>query len=402
MRDEVCDYVREWSEKTEISATRLVEGLGLSRSKYYDWRRRYGKVNEHNAWVPRDHWLADWEKEAIVAYRLDHRDDGYRRLAYMMIDGDIVAASPSSVYRVLSGAGLLGRWNGKPSKKGTGFQQPLKPHEHWHTDISYLNIRGTFYYLCSVLDGFSRHIVHWEIRESMREADVEIVLQRARERFPDARPRIISDNGPRFIARDFKEFIRLSGMTHVRTSPFYPQSNGKQERWHGTLKRYCIRPGAPLSLEDARRIVAEFVEHYNTARLHSAIGYVAPLDKLEGRADAILAERERKLQVARERRATMRRSSTETVLTNRREETTIRMVGETEAGNAGERPARDSRPGRRMTVEGESSDSPALIQSPPMPHKTPGSGAEPHDVVTASASDGPESLIGVRRLSNSR
>ncbi len=158
-----------------------MDGLGIGRSKYYEWRRRYGKVNEHNAWIPRDHWLEDWEKEGIITYCLDHPGEGYRRLTYMMMDEDIVAVSPSSVYRVLKGAGLLGRWNRAPSKKGTGFQQPLKPHEHWHTDISYINIRGTFYYLCSVLDGFSRYIVHWEIRESMTEADVEIVLQRARE-----------------------------------------------------------------------------------------------------------------------------------------------------------------------------------------------------------------------------
>ena len=218
----------------------------------------------------------------------------------------------------------------------------------------------------------------------MKEADVEIVLQRARERFPDAAPRIISDNGPQFIARDFKEFIRVSGMTHVRTSPFYPQSNGKQERWHATLKRDCIRPGTPLDLADARRIVGEFVAYYNDVRLHSAIGYVTPIDKLEGRAEAILAERDRKLQAARERRATTRRSTNEKSLTNRREEPTIPMVGETEAGHAGERPARpacrslgagrDSRPGRRMTVEGESPDFPALILSPLMPHKTPGPG----------------------------
>jgi len=388
---------------------RLVKGLGLSRSKYYDWRRRYGKVNEHNAWIPRDHWLADWEKEAIVAYHWDHRDDGYRRLTYMMIDEDIVAASPSSVYRVLSGAGLLGRWNRTPSKKGTGFQQPLTPHEHWHTDISYINIRGTFYYLCSVLDGFSRYIVHWEIRESMQEADVEIVLQRARERFPDAEPRIISDNGPQFIAKDFKEFIRLSGMTHVRTSPFYPQSNGKQERWHGTLKRDCIRPGTPLDLADARRSVGDFVTYYNDVRLHSAIGYVTPKDKLEGRAEAVLAERERKLQAARERRATMRRSSSKTVLTSRREETTIRTVGETEAGHAGERPARDSRPGRRAFVVGAystyaPSPCPATANAPrpPMPHKTPGSGAEPQHLVTGQTPGGPELLISVTALSNSR
>ena len=99
----------------------------------------------------------------------------------LMLDRDIVAVSPSSVWRVLGQAGLLGRWNKKPSRKGTGFQQPEKPHEHWHVDVSYINISGTFYYLCSVLDGASRFIVHWEIRETMKESDIEVILQRARE-----------------------------------------------------------------------------------------------------------------------------------------------------------------------------------------------------------------------------
>ena len=91
----------------------------------------------------------------------------------------------------------------------------------------------------------------------MTEADVEIIIQRARETFPDVYPRIISDNGPQFIAKDFKEFIRICGMTHVRTSPYYPQSNGKLERWHRSIKNECIRPGVPLSLEEARRLVGE-------------------------------------------------------------------------------------------------------------------------------------------------
>lgn len=169
-------------------------------------------------------------------------------------------------------------------------------------DVSYLNIRGTFYYLCSLLDGCSRSIIHWEIREQMTERDVEIILERAKEKYPSARPRIISDNGPQFIARDFKEFIRLSGMTHVRTSPFYPQSNGKLERFHKTIKAECIRPGVPLSLDDARRIVEKYIEHYNTVRLHSAIGYVAPADKLNGRDQEIFKERDRKLEEARELR----------------------------------------------------------------------------------------------------
>jgi transposase InsO family protein len=278
-------------------------------SKFYDWRKRYGKVNEHNALVPRDHWLEDWEKKAILNFYAEHPLEGYRRLTYMMMDADIVAASPATVYRVLAAAGCFARWNRKESAKGRGFQQPLAPHEHWHVDISYVNVCGTFYYLVSVLDGCSRFIVHWELRESMTEQDVEIVLQRAREMFPGETPQIITDNGPQFIARDFKEFIRLSGMTHVKTSPYYPQSNGKIERWHGTLKADCIRPNVPLSLEEARRLVENFVEHYNHVRLHSAIGYVTPADRLAGRQQAIFDERDRKLEVARERRARNRQSA---------------------------------------------------------------------------------------------
>src|SRR6185503_13513191 len=153
------------------------------------------------------------------------------------------------------------------TKKGTGYVQPLTPHQEWHVDVSYLNIAGTFYFLCSILDGYSRFIVHWEIREKMEEIDVQTILQRAREKFPGENPRIITDNGPQFIAKDFKEFIRLCGMTHVRTSPFYPQSNGKLERWHQSLKVECIRPSCPEDVEEARRRIAAFVDQYNHQRL---------------------------------------------------------------------------------------------------------------------------------------
>ena len=301
--------MRYYCDKTEISAGDFISRIGIARSKYYDWKQRYGKVNEHNRLVPRDFWLTGCERQAIVNYYKDHPLEGYRRLCYMMIDDDIVAVSPSSVYRVLSNAGLLKRWNCKPSKKGTGFIQPLEPHEHWHIDISYINICGTFYYMCSVLDGFSRYIVHWEIREAMKESDVEIILQRAREKFPDAKPRIISDNGPQFISKDFKEFIRVSGMTHVKTSPYYPQSNGKLERWHKTIKSTCIRVSTPLSLPDAQRLVTDFVDKYNNRRLHSSIGYITPYDKLQGRAETIQSDRDAKLAAAREARKARRKAS---------------------------------------------------------------------------------------------
>ena len=135
--------------------------------------------------------------------------------------------------------------------------------------------------------------------------------KRAKEKYPEESPRVISDNGPQFIAKDFKEFIRVSGMDHVRTSPYYPQSNGKIERWHQSLKRECIRVYSPMSLSDARRLVGNFVEYYNTKRLHSALGYITPKDKLEGKEEEIFAERNRKLNEAREHRKAMRKKKRE-------------------------------------------------------------------------------------------
>ncbi len=295
-------FIEAWQAKTEYDVSQFTHWLGIGRSKYYSWVNRQGQENQPNGVQPKHHWLTEREKAAVVNYYADHRQTGYRRLAYMMLDENVVAASPSSVYRVLLTSGLLRSMTAEPTKKGTGFNQPKQPHQHWHIDITYLNICGTFYYLCTILDGYSRYIVHWEIRTAMTEADVETVLQRAREKFPQAKPRVISDNGPQFIARDFKHFIRLCGMQHVRTSPYYPQSNGKIERWHQTLKQECIRPGSPLSPTDANRIITAFVEQYNHHRLHSAIGYITPAVKLNQREAEILDQRRQKLAQAREQR----------------------------------------------------------------------------------------------------
>jgi putative transposase len=131
---------------------------------------------------------------------------------------------------------------------------------------------------------------------------IECILERARERFPGEHPRIISDNGPQFISRDFKEYIRLAGMTHARTSPYYPQSNGLLERVNKTVKSEVIRISPPKSLEEARRLVEKFVAYYNDVRLHSAIGYVTPADMLAGQAAEIWKARDEKLAAAREQR----------------------------------------------------------------------------------------------------
>jgi putative transposase len=272
----VVDFLKRMNALTEIPFGSLLRWLELCPRKYARWRERYGKANEHNADVPRDHWLEPQEKEAIIRYAQQHPLDGYRSLTFMMLDADVAAVAPATTYRILKAAGLIGRAGGRPSRKGTGFVQPLAPHEHWHVDFSYLNIGGIFYFLCCVLDGCSRAIIAWDIRTTMREIDSEIVIQRAREAHQDAKPRVITDQGSQFKSKEFKSFISQWQASHVMTSPYYPQSNGKLERFHQTLKDQAIRPKTPLVVEDAKRITGDFIDYYNTLRLHSAIGYIAP------------------------------------------------------------------------------------------------------------------------------
>jgi putative transposase len=259
VRDEVIDFVLNWSEKLSWPIQCFLTRLALSSNRFYDWKKRYQQKNNPNSHVPKSHWLLASEVEAIIFYAKDNPKEGYRRLAYMMLG---------------------------------------------HTDISYLNIAGTFFYFISVLDGYGRYIVHWELRESMKEYDVESTIQRALEKHSDVKPRIISDNGKQYIAQDFKSFVRQLELTHVTTSPYYPQSNGKLERFHRTLKSDGIRNGDLLTYDKAYERISSYVNYYNTERLHSAIGYVTPQIKLEGKEDLIFKTRKLKLVQAKATRKT--------------------------------------------------------------------------------------------------
>ena len=269
----------------------FLKRLSLSGNGYYDWRHRYGKDNIAQQLQPKSHWLSVAEREEIVEFSRNNPHEGYRRLSYMMLDEELAAASPSTVYRVLLEANMLNEALGAPSQKGSGFDQPSKPHSQWHSDISYINIAGTFFYFISVLDGYSRYIVHWELRSSMGDYDVQMVVQKACEKYPGARPRLISDNGKQYTSHDFKKFIRSLELTQTTTSPYYPQSNGKIERFHRTLKSDGIKHGDLLSLELATARMTKYIEYYNEKRLHSALDYVTPLDKLKGREDLVFEAR---------------------------------------------------------------------------------------------------------------
>ncbi len=289
--------------KTNTPVNKLLTMIGLSSSKYYSWITRFEQPNNHNRIIPKRHWVLDWEREAIINYAGTHVGEGYRRLTYMMMDGDIVAVSPSTTYRVLKSMGLLNRWNKvKKSSKGNGFEQPISVHQHWHIDIKYINFRGTFLFLISIIDGYSRYIVHHELRMNMQEYDVEITVQRALEKYPCARPRLITDNGSQFISKDFAEYLKQAGLQHIRTSIAYPQSNGKIERYHRTIHEECLMRKSLIDLDDARKQIAKFIEYYNTKRLHSSLFYLTPDDFLNGRITEKLDQRNTKLQLAKKAR----------------------------------------------------------------------------------------------------
>lgn len=302
IRDEIVCYVERLVKQSAFTRRELIGLIDIAPSRYYEWVKRLGIGNRHNGKIPKQHWLFPQERVAIIAYCRPKLEEGYRRLTYMMLDEDVVAVSPSTTYRVLKKANLLNRWSKSNDSKGSGFKQPQKLHQHWHVDISYVSILGTIFFLITVMDGKSRYVVNHDLRSHMSEYDVELVIEKGKEKFPDARPRMISDNGPQFISKDFKEFIRLSGFTHVRTAFYYPQSNGKIERFHGTIKREEIRRQSYLSIEDARRHITSYIDHYNTERLHSAIKYLTPEDVLMERVDARLKERQQKLAAAKQRR----------------------------------------------------------------------------------------------------
>ena len=307
IRDNVVEFINVITPKIDVKTKELLSLIGINSSKYYSWVGRKGKTNNHNGKIPRKHWCLDWEREAIINYAKAHSGEGYRRLTYMMMDEDKVAVSPSTTYRILKATGLLNRWNKvKKSDKGGGFVQPTAVHQHWHTDIKYVNYHGTFLFLISVIDGYSRYIVHHELRQNMQEFDIEITIQRALEKHPGCKPRIISDNGPQFISKDFAEYLKFVGLQHIRTSIAYPQSNGKIERYHRTIHQECLMKTSLVNLVDARKQIASYIDYYNAKRLHSSLFYLKPEDFLLDRIEEKLNLREKKLKEARKNRIEVR------------------------------------------------------------------------------------------------
>jgi len=218
----------------------------------------------------------------------------------MLIDESIVAASESAIYGILKAHDLLGRFtNNKTGAQKEYFNKPLFPHHHWHVDLAYIKILGIFYFMILLLDGYSRFLLHWDLMTDMRTQSVELFILETKEKYSNAKPKLIHDNGSQFIAKDFKSLASRLEIQQVFTRRNHPQTNGKLERMNGIVKQEAIRPNAPTSYQEAFQILNTFSYEYNYQRLHSGINYLRPSDMFFGREKEILKERKLKLELAR-------------------------------------------------------------------------------------------------------
>lgn len=288
----------------------ILAELGLTRSVYYDWLER-GREDSlvDRVVVPRSPLvvLPD-EVEAAAAYAKAHPREGYRRLAWMMVDEDVVYLTPSTVYRILDRHDLLYRWKRPEPGQGRRVPGATYPDEVWHVDLMYLWVRGCWYFLVNVLDSYSRYIVHWKLALSMRAQEIAEIMAIALEKVPGKKPRIVRDNGSQFVAKEWREVIRHFELEEIPIRVRHPESNGRIERYHRSVREEALGDTEMEDLYHARELLGEWVRYYNEERLHSALKYLRPVDYYRGNPEALLAERKRKLrEVATRRREVNRR-----------------------------------------------------------------------------------------------
>ena len=293
-------------EDSQLSVRKTLEEIGLPRSTFYAWYKRFLEDGpdglENRKPRPRSVWnrIPDRIREHVVENALVHTELSPRELACRITDRDGEFLSESSVYRILKAADLIESPAYILLQAGDRFQQPThRRNELWQTDSTYLPVVGWgWYYLSTVLDDYSRKILAWTLSATMRAEDVTETLDLARAATGVDRvhvrhkPRLLSDNGPCYVAKDLAAYLEQHGLGHTRGRPYHPMTQGKIERWHRSMKN-VVRLEHYYSPESLERAIARFVEYYNHERLHESIGNVTPNDMYHGRQRTILTRREK-------------------------------------------------------------------------------------------------------------
>ena len=292
-------------EESELSVRRTLNELGVSQSSFYRWYKAY-RDNGYEGLVarsksPRQFWnkLPESVKEQCLEVALEHPELSPRELAWHITDQHEYFISESSVYRLLKQYDLITSPAYILLQAGDKFHTPTKRiNELWQTDFTYFKIVGWgWYFLSTVLDDYSRYIISWKLTTTMGADDVKLTLDDAIGRtgadqvVVKHRPRLLSDNGPCYLSKELKEYLKERKMQHTRGAPYHPQTQGKIERYHRSMKNVVKLENYyyPWELEKA---IGQFVDYYNHQRYHESLDNVTPADMFYGRYEEIMDRRQ--------------------------------------------------------------------------------------------------------------
>jgi len=271
--------------------------LGIPKSSYYRWRRCAG-LESHSGDRGRP-WnrITPEEENKILTVAREYTELSSRQLAVWITDNEGFAVSESTVYRILRREGLLKRLEVQLVAGKEYHTKTTRPHQMWATDASYFKVVGWgYYYLVTVMDDYSRFILAWKLQKDMSANSLIEVVQDAVDATGMAdvpvedRTKLLSDNGAGYVSRSFRDYLHLVGIRHILAAPFHPQTNGKLERYHQSIKREVNQ--VPYELPGQLKMaIADFVDYYNYRRYHKALGNVMPADVLYGRREQILEHR---------------------------------------------------------------------------------------------------------------
>jgi len=310
-------------EQSHLPVKRTLDKLGIPKTTFYRWYDRYLALGEAGLEDRSPHpgrvWnrIPDEVRGRIVQLALDEPELSPRELAVRFTDTKRYFVSEASVYRILKAHDLITSPAFMVIKAADEFRdKTTAPNQLWQTDFTYLKVIGWgYFYLSTILDDFSRYIVTWKLCTNMKASDVTDTLELALEASGcDSatvrhKPRLLSDNGSSYISHDLANWLGHQGMDHIRGAPNHPQTQGKIERWHQTMKNRVLLENyyLPGALEQA---IGDFVEYYNHSRYHESLGNVTPADVYFGHAHAILSERRKtKDETMKQRRLIHRRQA---------------------------------------------------------------------------------------------
>ena len=310
-------------EQSHQPVKKTLEQIGVSRPTFYRWYDLYRRFGEAGLEDRRSGSGRVWNRipnevrQQVLEMALDQPELSPRELAVTFTDEKHYFVSEASVYRLLRAHNLITSPAFIVMKAADEFREKTTgPNQLWQTDFTYLKVIGWgWFYLSTVLDDFSRYIIAWKLCTGMATSDVQDTLNLALEASGldevnvIHRPRLLSDNGPSYISGDLAEYLADKGMKHTRGAPYHPQTQGKIERWHQTLKNRILLENYYLP-GDLRQKVDAFVEHYNHRRYHESLQNLTPADVYFGRGQTILQQRERiKRKTIETRRLLHRRSA---------------------------------------------------------------------------------------------